>query len=397
MKKHLAFILIFLIASPLYKVISIPAFAIVISLLVSNLIKIKINLSYFIIKKYLFVFFYLSTTCILSLYHKTLVNLPYSLIFLSIYISFSMLSAKDIIWLLNSGSKLLFAVLVMSWIGLLYSSLGFGPIYNFTNPNGDINYLYLTTFSNAAADHIRPGGIYDEPGYLGLYVTIVVFSRKILHLDDRLSALLLIMALITQSIVVVAFTLLWFFNIIFYANFKKIPKGLIWMLPLLLIFSVIIISSNFFGWAIDRLIMLISDEIFNPRLISFNSILANISESFSNLIFGFDSTCIERNDMCSDLGGNPLVPMIFGGLLYSWPYYVAALVIIYSAIFGSNSSLKIGALIVIASQPVMLELPYSTIYLFAFFCWKESLKFNCDKLSIQTNGKNNKHYLHYST
>ena len=388
MNRYLSFTLIFLIASPFFRILSIPAYVVVISLLVSNLIKVRTGHCNIINIKSLFVFIYIATASILSFYQNTQANLPYALIFLSIYVSFTLMRAKDILWLLNTGSKLLFIVLIMAWTGLLYGALGFGPIFSFINPNGDINDLYLTTLSNAGANYIRPGGIYDEPGYLGLYVSAIVFARRMMKLDDRFSAILLVMAFVTQSIVLVAFTLLWIGNIIFNINLKRINIIFKWLFPLILFFSILIVSSGLLEWTHDRLLLLLSDQIFNPRLVSLNLILDDISGSFIHTIFGFDVACIERSDMCSNLGGNPLVPLIFGGLLYSWPYYAAIIYLVYSSIFGLDALLKIGAIIVIASQPVMLELPYSALYIFVMVCWIESRNLNSKYSTKQLIDKN---------
>ena len=381
MKRYLSFTLIFLIASPFFTILSVPAYVVVISLLMLNLIKPRTGHSNIINKKSWFALIYVATASLLSIYQNTQANLPYALIFLSIYISFALMSSKDTLWLLNVGSRLLFIVLTMAWIGLLYSSLGFNPIYSFINPNGDINDLYLTTLSNAGADYIRPGGIYNEPGYLGLYVSAIVFARRMMKLDDRFSAILLLMALVTQSIVLIAFALLWFANIIFNINLRKINFTFGWTFPLILIFSILTVSSGLLGWAYDRMLLLLLDQLFNPRLVSLNLILDEISGSFTHTIFGFDVACIERSDMCSNLGGNPLVPLIFGGLLYSWPYYAAIIYLVYSSIFGSDTLLKIGAIIVVASQPVMLELPYSALYLFVIICWIKSRNLNSKYLT----------------
>jgi hypothetical protein len=95
-------------------------------------------------------------------------------------------------------------MLVGAWIGSLYSLSGGGPTYCFANPDGRQNCLYLTTFSNSDASLtwglIRPGGIFDEPGALSYFVTLVVCLNELCNGGRRRSIILFVLGLVTLSV-----------------------------------------------------------------------------------------------------------------------------------------------------------------------------------------------------
>lgn len=114
---------------------------------------------------------------------------------------FSLLTHAELEFFVELSSKLLLLVLIGSVIGFFLVKSGLLPVGEFQNPDRRRNYFFLTTFTNTYSHNfIRPSGIYDEPGALSCIVCLVVFLRRELKQDEKLSWVLLVLGLITLSI-----------------------------------------------------------------------------------------------------------------------------------------------------------------------------------------------------
>lgn len=92
------------------------------------------------------------------------------------------------------------ALLVGGVIGIAYAFAGGAPLMEVT-VGYRTTYLYLTTFSFAfIGNTIRPSGIFDEPGSLAMYATIVTMFNDTLRQNPRLNNVLVILLIFTGAL-----------------------------------------------------------------------------------------------------------------------------------------------------------------------------------------------------
>jgi hypothetical protein len=295
------------------------------------------------------------------------------LYFLGFFMAFFLVSTLNLFRIneyIDKMSNLSLFMLVGSFIGLIFYFFGFGHIYRFTNPNGDENLFYFLTLSNAKSGlFIRPSGFFAEPGYFGFIVSVVVFLRQLYGKNPNISLLLIVLTLITQSIVFFLFAAFWVFD---YLGTRSIGLKSIfqrYILALVSIFAIIIgVNLDFFDWFQERVVGFLDEDLFNARAIAWYDLLEKVkSQPLSGIIFGFDLECIFRTEYCFTYGGVPLVPLLYGGLMYSWPYYLFIIFLLYLSFHRSSVRFSsIGLIFTTFSQPALLELPYSLIYIFLF-------------------------------
>jgi hypothetical protein len=100
--------------------------------------------------------------------------------------------------------RLTVMMLAGAWIGFLYSLNGGAPTYCFGNPDGSQNCLYLATFAKpetvAYWGAIRPAGIFDEPGALSFFTTLVVCLNELCDGGRKRSLILFSLGLVTLSL-----------------------------------------------------------------------------------------------------------------------------------------------------------------------------------------------------
>jgi hypothetical protein len=268
-------------------------------------------------------------------------------------------------------SNILVFILAGAIFGVISHLFGIESFATFYNPNGDESLMYFFTLTNASAGNIiRPSGVFAEPGYLGFIVASVLFLRQIYSFKFGITSFLLFTTLITQSI---AYILFFIFFIVGVSSNKSISTLEVLKRYLRVVFGILLGFFAFylglFDWVIERAQGFLNDELYNIRSIGWFEISRQLWDGgIVGLIFGFDIDCVYRSDNCLTYGGIPLVPLLFGGLLYSWPYYLFMFYLIFIAInYPRFRWISLGYLLITMSQPVFLELPYSLIYVFVLF------------------------------
>lgn len=328
----------------------------------------------------MFIFFI--TSAISSLLNASLMPLVYS-IFFNITI-FSIFQNEDdsSIRMVEWATSLFLVFIILSIIGVLYHLMGGHSLFSLVNADGRDNNFYLSTFSNSETFTIRPSAIYDEPGAFSFYICTLVIMRSRLRMPCQISAILLIGGMITQSITHVLFTLVWFFWAIKNCgsnnlNLKnKMFQYKYFFLIISLSIIYIVYLSGILDWTFERAIQFYNEPLTNPRYRSMKSIIDFLESNPWSILYGFDANCVQRLDTCGDFGENPLTPLIYGGLLVSWPYY---LVLIFSSLSFLKSKdwlLLIGANILLFQRPYLLEFPYSGLFILCYIVWFIPNKFH---------------------
>lgn len=273
--------------------------------------------------------------------------------FISLQITYSNLNL-----LIDKLTSIFFILLYGSWLAFFYYKLGGPPLFNLTNPDGRESYFLLTTFSNTL-EPLRPAGIYDEPGAFSFYICLLVTLRSLTNKAIKQSSYLLLLGLITQSIAHFSFMFIWFLGLFFFD--KKFSHIKIYKKIFALIATVsiilIIYMTGLFDWAINRAIYYNENPDATGRIPALVNIYYEINDNILNLFFGFSEGCINRTNCY--FGENVLTPLVYGGILASWPYY-AFLVIIFSlSILKKEMYFLFGLILILIQRPYFLELPYS--------------------------------------
>lgn len=322
-----------------------------------------INKSIILSKKNLFIYFlfflYFITTLITSYVNNTNVPLVYTTVFLITFYSAIYYEQNDILKLTEILTNIFKYILILAWIGLIYSFFG-KPLFSLPY-GGKIMNFYLTTFSESLNNSTRPTGIYDEPGALSFFVCLLVSYRTHLKLNSFTSLYLLLLGLVTQSLAHGVFLVIWVFSeMIKFKNNEKyqISKKIIFVL-LILIFSYTIYLSGILQWQIDRTMGWIANPETAQRMQSYNNVLNQVEGNTHNLLFGFDKASIDRTSTTNYYGENILTPLIYGGLLDSWPFYLFIGFCLIYPIMTFKRFYLIGLGLLLFQRPYFLELPYS--------------------------------------
>lgn len=360
------FIVVFFISSPILSIIDFPLSVFILLACFGTLVWNRHRLKRHFFHQ--FVLIYFLTIAVLMVHYKSVHFIYYFFGFACVYCTLVVLKLDLIVTYIRWISGVLFFMLLGSIIGVLYHLFGFNSLATFYNPNGDESLLYLFTLSNSSAGNlIRPSGMFAEPGYLGFIAASILYLRQLFGFRFGLTSVLLFTTLITQSI---AYIIFFVFFILGLFNFDSLSirerAKRFWLLLFGAFVGLVAVFYGWFDWVIERSYGFWNEELFNVRTIGWIEISNKLSDGgFMGLIFGFDLECVFRNEGCMTFGGIPLVPLLFGGLLYSWPYYLFMIYIFFIAVKHSRFRwVSVGYLIITLSQPVFLELPYSLIYIF---------------------------------
>lgn len=189
-------------------------------------------------------------------------------------------------------------------------------------------YLYLTTFTNAIrGDLIRAAGIFDEPGALAMYITVIVALNEIYKENKKLSGYLLFGGLVTGS-----FALL--FIVIAYLFVKLKKANLIYLVLTLSLIGVLVNSDSRFQQLAEDF-FLTRVEVVDGRLSGDNR--THQVEEFLNLV-NWDITLkgTKASDQTypeHDGSSNPFSIYEGYGIFVWLPYLFLQLWLAYCAIF----------------------------------------------------------------
>lgn len=382
----LCFIICFLLATPFYRLIGIPAFLWMLLLLLITIAKGNFNISSIYIKLYLLVFLHILTCSYLSIIYSTIAPLKVALLNGSIVFVFLQLNLSQVKRIINYATYLLISCIFFSAIGIIYDSLGFQPIFNTQNPNGDINFFYFSTFASTKTFMIRPSAIFDEPGYLSLYISCVVIIRTFFHMDWKPSIFIMLGGLLTQSMAQFIITTIWLSGFIFTPKIFRLDGQKKYFFSLFLIIVLLtVIYSEVMDWAFARTIEWFDDPFLSPRYRSLIEIIDDFSLQIGSIISVADEGCVMRLESCTTLGGNPLVPLIFGGLLYSWPYYLSLVFLFFSSLFSKKIIISLMLFFILLGQPILLEFPYSAIFCLILTSWVVKLNYFSRETGLKKN------------
>jgi hypothetical protein len=271
---------------------------------------------------------------------------------------------SEVVRIVELLSSILLATAALGLLALILSTAGFPRLFT-------IRSLDFVPFSLLYGDMSfkRVAGFMHEPGQLSFYICACVVYRELLGLNRMRSVVILALGLLTQSLAHIVFTAFFvvylMFGVFGRAHAKKGGSFLVVITAL-----VIVMSTGLLNWAVDRAATFISSPEEWGRFVSFNYSLLRL-DSWSSVVFGPSPSLaarqLEPGEMFSNefegvsiYGENPLSPLIFGGLLGSWPYYLFIIAAVFSFYRLKGKGLLLLSFSLLTLQrPYTLEFPYA--------------------------------------
>ncbi len=274
-------------------------------------------------------------------------------------------SAVPIIFRKRSVNFLYFVsviILIGAWISFFYAYFGGTSLFVLLNPDGRPNYLFLTSFTNSAFQNIiRPSGVFDEPGALSFFTTLVICINELCGGQKNRSFILFFLGLITFSLTHVICFLLYIFYI-----FKK--QFFIILILLILLFS---FATNFIPKDAIIQTMFLSRLTVTPEgRIAGDNRSNQVSEFFSLLskdisIRGnnVNAKTIARKEI--DQSSNPFSIWYGYGLIIWLPYAFFIFVLLYYAFVKRKEEKLVSILLLL----LLLQRPYIYSMYWGFSIW----------------------------
>ncbi|WP_422766785.1 hypothetical protein ACOX9X_10645 [Photobacterium leiognathi subsp. mandapamensis] len=323
-------------------------------------------------KQYLIIIFLILVSFILSsIYWQDFGLLHFSKFFILSLLIVSILDNEIKHLFIKVLSWFLLFQLVLAIIGFVYSAFGGQPILEIIIPSGRSFPLYLTSFSvTKYAYFIRPSGLFDEPGALSFLICFLVMIREVNGFKRYFNYLLLFLGLITLSLAHIIFTLIYLIYCVFVLR-SKVSILLTFISIVFLALVVPFIPNTDF--VIDYFLSRSSSDLGGSgRSGLFNTTLSYLKSSDLNVYFwGVSSYCLtDYNANCRyvfpRMGENILSPLVFGGIITSWFYYILSMVTFILAIIKPRKYIILfGFIMLFFQRPYMYNISYSLMYAFA--------------------------------
>lgn len=346
--------------TPIFKILDIKVFYLFIIIFLLN-IKNILNKSHD--KNFYFLTcFYLLTCSVGSIVNSSITPLLNCLIYIVTIYVITSLPKIYITKIIDFSTKIMILMIILAWLSIAYSILKFPSLFDI----GDIGF-YLFSFSKGLENgFLRPSGLYDEPGAFTFFICSLVICRGMVGYRDYKNWILLIGGLVTQSIVQVLFILcylIWHIKKRGVVNLKKYTSSTFIVLGCAILFF-IFFRSSLLEWMVERSLLFINEPLLNPRYRAFQAMLEQLKDNLWAIFFGFDINCINRDASCEAaiFGENILTPLIYGGLVVAWPYYLFLLISPFKLL--RFWPLMMGLSIMLLQRPYLLEFSYSATIIF---------------------------------
>lgn len=358
------FLLTFLILSdsPIVSMLGIPVIAVFVCFFVFD---ISINFkNYSKILKYWFIgsLILLITSFGSSLYNNSYKPIAFSILFITYFLFSFQFNTLELKRFVKYITVVLFISLFLSVLAIIFSSLGFLMLFNY----GPLLFYPFSFLYPADGMLMRIAGLWHEPGQLSFLICFTVTLRHILKMNSTLNIVLLLFGVLTASLAHFTFAIGYF--IIIFIQYNNRYKLIIGSLSILL---AILISTTNLSWVINRTNIIRSEPENFGRLASYNFCLNLLENNPQKILMGPKKNLANRELESEDLlsedlpgvsiyGENPLSPLIYGGLMSSWPYYAIILFSLLNLVYRNKNSFIFFLLILLTIQrPYTMEFPYA--------------------------------------
>lgn len=270
----------------------------------------------------------------------------------------------DISTFIDIASNLMLILEIGALIGFIYVAKGGQPTSYFFNPDGRVNCVYLTTFTNSwVGNLIRPSGIYDEPGAFAFFISSIITLRVIYKKDINKTLFLLLLGNITFSVAYILCEI--FLYVIIRNRLNNRLKIIIDLFTLILISSILIL---FYDVIYDIILSRFKIDVTTNKLQGDNR-TSQITNSIKyikdyGILFGYYHH-IDNNIILSNYGTiteNPLTPITRFGLFNSIPYTIFFLLGGILLIMAPKNLIVIVPLLLFMQRPYYDALGYTGFF-----------------------------------
>lgn len=358
------FIFFLLSDTPLFSIIGLPVIPLFILFFLALILGRNIQLTDLKSVSFCITLFFL-TSLFSAIFNKTPKPVLFGSLSIIYFLSTFFLKRDEIVRIVKVISGLLLLTLCFGFIAILF---GTAQVFKISViKNLDLYPLGLL-YHNIPIP--RLAGFFYEPGQLSFYICVCIVLRELLSLDSKLTFILLVLGFLTQSISHLFFSV-FFLLFIFFKNSSSNNK-LKFVLGFFAFFYLVSISG-FFDWVFDRISTFISQPDEWSRFLSFNNALTVLDDDLNKYLVGPNSELSARViedenvfdielDNVSVYGENPLSPLIFGGILASWPYYFFIIFYLFDSFTSGKKSFLVFIIALLTLQrPYTLEFPYALI------------------------------------
>lgn len=212
-------------------------------------------------------------------------------------------------------------------IAFLYAYSGGAPLDKI-DLYGDYSYFYITTFTNAVTGNlIRPAGIFDEPGALAMYLTLVVALNEVFKVNTRWSVALLFVGLVSGSFALFIVAIVYLLT--------KIQRRSLLLVAAIIVALATLVTFNDKAAIIADKFFLARLELADGRIVGDNR--THQMEFFLQTV-NWDMTihgqkALGKGYRGQDTSSNPFSIYHDYGLLIWIPYLVLELWLLYCSIF----------------------------------------------------------------
>jgi hypothetical protein len=321
---------------------------------------------------------YASTATIASLHHGTHVPALFAALGIFCFCLAAAQPERSILELVRFLTGILIVTICLGIFALLVNG-AFGIVWLRTASLEFAPFSFL--YDNQPFK--RPSGFMHEPGQLSFYICVCAACREMLRMPRSATIALLGLGLVTQSLAHLLFIGMFviYLTLSHHGTRRRSHASIIVFVAVIGIFF----AAGLLDWMIDRALGFTSNPENWGRFLSFNNCLNVLDSKLSNYLFGPSSELAARIlgledqfslelETVSIYGENPLSPLIFGGLLSSWPYYAFILFGLWCIIARRRYGwLMFGVALLTLQRPYTLEFPYSLIIGVLLATWRLSV------------------------
>jgi hypothetical protein len=260
-------------------------------------------------------------------------------------------------------------ILIIGWIfvlggfvGVIYAFSGGQPI-NIIDLGNRYSYLYLTTFTDQIKGNIiRPSGIFDEPGSLAMFNTVIIVLNTSFNINTKWTKGLLYAGIISGSLTMLIILITSFF-------YEKKIKNI-------LVAFVVIVGVFVFGLSDTRVSTFI-DEIYFQRIEINDGRLSgdNRSNQIDEFIEMYDQDIfmkgykIMHKDDYAGNSSNPLSIFFWYGFFIWVPYVLTEIWLLYGSFFYKHQVRfpAMAMFITLLQRPYLYDLRWSMMIVTALF------------------------------
>lgn len=264
------------------------------------------------------------------------------------------------------GTNLVVVLLAGAYVATLYYWLGLPRVLD-VEFGGRPLLLYLSSFSFEYPGYIRPSGIYDEPGALSFVVCIVAYLRTRLNFNQRNTVILLFFGLITTSLALLVFLIVFIILEVKLSSKKNMTWVLVASISAFLVSAGVRDTSAFY-FISNRISVTDEGKIAGDnRTVLMESAFDVLKNNEVFVVFGMGPTTAEDIKSLSAIYGdfetNPLSPIVRAGLLGSIWYYIFLVYYLVNSMSSRRRLLMITIFLLLLQRPYVMNYGYSMMLL----------------------------------